>query len=483
MTPSEFTALMPLITITIGLVVLLLSLAFARSHAIAVIVATSVLLATLVASLGSVQREAVSVMTLLVVDGLATFFVLLFVIAGITTCLLAYRYLSARAGELEEFYVLVVIGVLGAMVMASAAHFASFVLGLEILSISLYALVAYPEEKHPPLEAAMKYLVLSAVASTIMLFGIALIYTATGSLDFVASAIPVDGRFALYQQIGQAMLIVGLSFKLSLMPFHMWTPDVYQGAPAPVTGFIATVSKIAVFAILLRLALVTDLLTNPVVATTLSAVALLSMIGGNVLALMQNNLKRLLAYSSIAHMGYLIVAVLAVAVLPDASFAAESVLVYVGGYMLMTLVAFGVVSVLSSAAVGDDAQTTEHYEGLFWHRPVLATCLAAAMLSLLGMPLTIGFVGKLYLLAAGIQGALWVLIWGLIVGSAISVFYYVKVIYAMTVKVQATRYPFPSSSNIDAPSVVVLAVAVVVTGVYPSPLIAAVRYLIGDMGQ
>jgi NADH-quinone oxidoreductase subunit N len=262
----------------------------------------------------------------------------------------------------------------------------------------------------------------------------------------------------------------------------MWTPDVYQGAPAPVTGFLATVSKTAVFAMLMRFAVSADPLSGEVVALALASFAVLSMIVGNVLALMQENLKRILAYSSIAHMGYLMIALLSIARLPEMPFAVETALIYLAGYTITTLTAFAVVSMLSSAEVGDDAQTIEQYKGLFWRHPWAATCLTAALLSLMGMPLTIGFIGKLYLIAAGVQGAMWMLLWTLIIGSAISVYYYVKVIYAMTLNETAERYPHPKQTGADLPIVITLGIAVVVIGIYPAPLIEIVRTLMGGFG-
>ncbi len=476
---ADLYSLAAYLTLGGALVILLLVIAFARNHAVAMIVALLGLGASVVALLVTAGAEPRTAMHLLRLDGYTTFFNGLFLLAAIITVVLAYRYLKGREGELEEFYILVMIATLGAMVVAGAHHFATFVLGLEILSVSLYALIAYPEEKHAPLEAALKYLILSAVASTIVLFGMALMYSASGSLYFAALPDgPTGGKLMLYFRVGELMLFAGLAFKLSLVPFHLWAPDVYQGAPAPVTGFIATVSKAAVFALLLRFAVSGDSLATPAVMMALSAMALLSMIIGNVLALLQNNLKRLLAYSSIAHMGYLLIALLAVAQLRDSLFAVETALVYLAAYVLMTLTAFGVITVLSNASVGDDAQTSDQYRGLFWRRPLAAVCLAVALLSLMGLPLTLGFIGKFYLFAAGLQGAMWILLWGLIIGSAISIYYYMRVIYVMSLPEPEEVYPHPNISLPDLTLVILLGVAVVVIGVYPTPLIDVVRRLL-----
>ena len=194
--------------------------------------------------------------------------------------------MDRRAAQREEFYILLLTATLGAMTMAAAAHFGAFLLGMEILSISLYAMIAYPDSGRRPLEAAFKYLVLSGVASTTILFGMALVYGETGSMVF-AEALAGDG---VLSRVGQGMILAGLAFKLSLVPFHMWTPDVYQGAPAPVTGFVATVSKGAVAALLLRYVATTDVLSHEALFFGLSLIAIVSMIAGNVLALLQDNL-------------------------------------------------------------------------------------------------------------------------------------------------------------------------------------------------
>ena len=357
--------------------------------------------------------------------------------------------------------------------MGAAAHFGAFLLGMEILSISLYAMIAYPDSGRPPLEAAIKYLVLSGVASTTILFGMALVYGETGSMQF-ADALAGDGALL---RVGQGMILAGLAFKLSLVPFHMWTPDVYQGAPAPVTGFVATVSKGAVAALLIRYAVTTEVLAQEALFFGLSLIAIVSMVAGNVLALLQDNLKRLLAYSSIAHMGYLLIAVLAVASAAGPQMAAETGMVYIVGYFAMTLAAFGVMTVLST---GEDVEDLADYDGLFWRRPLLAAVLTAAALSLAGIPLTVGFIAKFYLFAAGVEGSLWILVWALVIGSAIGVYYYLRIVFGMTRQMEGGDEA--AQSWWGPATVAVLGVAIVVMGVYPTPLIDAAREAIRAFG-
>ena len=475
MTALDFQALAPHLTLTGGLLVVLLAVSFWRGHRATLALTLLSFAAAFVALWPGLDASPREVTPLLMLDAYAAFFNALFILIGAVTALLAHRYLEGRAGSPEEFYLLLLMATLGAMTLASAQHFAALLLGLEILSISLYAMVAYPEEDHPPLEAALKYLVLSGVGSTIMLFGMALIYHSTGALGFaeLAASVATGDRADLWLVAGQVLFIIGIAFKLSLIPFHMWTPDVYQGAPAPVTGYLATVSKAAVFAVLLRFALDARLLEfssmeELSIGLVLAIIAVLSMVIGNVLALLQDSIKRLLAYSSIAHVGYLMIALLVLNALPDGTMAVETALVFLAGYLAMTLAAFAVVSELSSVAAGE-RDSIDGYAGLFWQRPVLAAVLTAALLSLAGIPLTAGFIAKFYLFAAGVEGALWGLVWALIVGSALSIYYYLKIVFAMTVR--GTDAPAVPASAAGVAAAAVLGLVVLAVGIYPAPLI------------
>lgn len=466
MTASGLTALAPYIVLTGGVTLMLLAISFVRRGPVTLALTLAVLLGALI-SIGFAAGAGVQQLDeFMLVDGYAHFFNALFIVAALATAVLTYGYVDRRAAQREEFYILLLTATLGAMTMAAAAHFGAFLLGMEILSISLYAMIAYPDRGRPPLEAAIKYLVLSGVASTTILFGMALVYGETGTMAF-AQALSGDG---VLLRVGQGMILAGLAFKLSLVPFHMWTPDVYQGAPAPVTGFVATVSKGAVAALLLRYVATTDVLSLESLFFGLTLVAIVSMVAGNVLALLQDNLKRLLAYSSIAHMGYLLIAVLAVASAAGPGMAAETGMVYLTGYFAMTLAAFGVMTVLSA---DEDVEDLADYEGLFWRRPLLAAVLTAAALSLAGIPLTVGFIAKFYLFAAGVEGSLWLLVWALVVGSAIGIYYYLRIVFSMTKPQAAGDEVAPSWWGPAA--VVVLGIAIVVLGVYPMPLIDAAR--------
>ena len=475
-------ALAPHITLAAAIMLLVLVVSFRRNHAAAMMLTVAGFAAAFAALFPAMRTATWEVTPLYVFDGFAAFFDGLILIAAAVTALVSFRYLNGRTGRQEEYYLLLAIATLGAMALVSAQHFASLLLGLEILSISLYALVAYPEEGNPPLEAALKYLVLSGVGSTVMLFGMALIYHASGTMVFdeIGRFTATGDRADLWLAAGQAIVVAGIAFKLSLIPFHMWTPDVYQGAPAPVTAYLATVSKAAVFAVLLRFAFETDMLDNGAVFTIVAVMAILSMVAGNLLALLQDSVKRILAYSSIAHLGYLMIGLLAVAALADHAMALETSLVFLAGYLAMTLTAFAVITELTPAERITDVELVDDYTGLFWRRPVLASMFTVALLSLAGIPLTAGFIAKFYLLAAGVEGALWSLVWAMIVGSAISIYYYLKIVFAMTAADDSRQHR--SASWVGTATTVALALLVIAIGTWPTPLIDMVRMLVAGVG-
>ena len=473
---------LPYLILSGGILLVMLLVAIKRTHQVAFWSTTLVILLTILAHFYGWNRlptEGLELFDQTMVDGYSYFFNVLFLIAALVSAILIQPYLERNSENREEFYLLLLTATLGAMVMVSATNFIPFILGLEILSISLYAMIAYPDDERPPLEAALKYLILSGVASSFILFGMALIYAAYGTMEFWTGTAnsPIEQSYAV---IGHILMWGGLAFKLSLIPFHMWTPDVYQGAPTVVTGYLATVSKGAVAALVLRYAVETGFIKTDDIFTIISIIALISMIGGNVLALLQRNIKRLLAYSSIAHLGYLLIAILLVAG-AKSQFATETVMIYLAAYFLISLAAFGVVS-LVTVSQENASDSLDSYEGMFWNQPILAAVLTLAALSLAGIPITIGFIAKFYVFAAGIEGTFWLLIAGLIVGSAIGVFYYLRIIISM-----ARKPEIATESSFEVPrgglvTVVVLGISLLALGIYPTPLIDLIQSAIALSG-
>ena len=481
MNGTDLVAILPLLILTVAAVVVMLAVCIRRSHLLAVWLTLAGLAAAFFSLWTAASVAPIQVTPLLVIDGYALFYMGLIIAATFVTVVLSYGYLEKQVAYREELYVLILTAALGSAVLVASNHFVSFFLGLEILSVALYAMSAYLCNRKPPLEAGIKYLVLAAVSAGFLLFGMALIYAQLGTLQFGRiAAMLISG--ASYDKTliypGLALMITGIGFKLAVVPFHMWTPDVYEGAPAPVTAFVATVSKGAMVALLLRYFYETGAYQLHRVFLVFSIIAIASMIAGNLLALLQNNVKRILAYSSIAHLGYVLVAFLA-----GGSRAAEAVTFYLVAYFVTTLGAFGVVTVLSNGE--RDADSIDDYEGLFWRRPALSGIFTLMLLSLAGIPLTAGFVGKFFLVATGASAALWGLIFVLIVTSVIGLFYYLRILVAMY-KVpsetgKAVPGALPSLSRSGRYALAGLSVLLVWIGVYPAPFLDAIQRAVSTL--
>jgi NADH-quinone oxidoreductase subunit N len=476
MTVDDLIALSPLLGIAAASVALMLVIAFYRDERVALIcalVGIALAFATLPVAASKAPRQ---ITPLLILDQYALFYLGLLFITCFVVALLAHGYLGRVGGQLEEFYLMLLLATSGGAALVMSAHFASFFLGLEVLSVSLYVLIAYPRRSARGVEAGIKYLILAAASAAFLLFGMALIYAELGTMEFARMASVMAGgdvRRGLLL-IGQTMIFVGVGFKLAVAPFHVWAPDVYEGAPAPVTAFIATVSKGAVFALLVRyFASLGDEVVQPFFPA-LAAIAVASMFVGNLLALAQTNVKRILAYSSIAHFGYLLVAFLA-----GGSLGAIAVAFYLVAYFVTNLIAFGVVTVLSGRREADEL---EDYRGLFWRRPWLATTFLAALLSLGGIPLTAGFMGKFFVLMAGVRSTLWLLAVILTVNTMISFYYYLRVAFMMFRDAPegeaATVRPLPSLSFMGGAALAVLTLLLVWIGVYPGPLVQTIRSMV-----
>ncbi len=476
MTALQWLALAPLIAMTGVILVQMLLMAFARDLCISLACNVLAVATAGWALLVLVPDGATRVTPLLIVDGMSRVVALLILLSTLVVSLLSYDYLQRRDRRADEFLMLLLLAALGGLVLVASDHFASFILGLELMGVSLYALISYPSRGTLTVEAAVKYLILSGVSSALILFGAALLYSASGALDFAGVAVYNDVPSGpLLISAGVAMVFAGAMFKLSLVPFHMWSPDVYGGAPVPVTALLATASKSAVFVALLRLFIDAQLFNIDTLMQALVVVAVASMLVGNLLALRQDNIKRLLAYSSIAHLGYLLVAVISAGVAADAALAVEAAVFYLVAYVVTSLGAFAVISVLSNDSGEEDAAMLDDCRGLFWRRPALALLLTVSLLSLAGIPLTAGFIGKFYLFAAGVDAAQWLLLSVLILGSGIGVYYYLRIVFALTQRSYPVTIALPAAGGWV---IVAVGVLIVWVGVWPAPVSEWIRVLL-----
>ena len=464
------------------LLVAMLAVGFYRSH----LLTASLTFLGLSAALGSLGLAAPAaprqVTALLIVDSFALFYTGLVCLAALAVVVFSYGYLDRLEGRREELYLLLLVSTLGSAALTMSSHFVSAFLGLEVLSVGLYAMVAYARSSRLALEAGIKYLILASASAAFLLFGMALIYAALGTLEFqsMAALLAAGGNLPRTLLLpGIALLIAGISFKLALVPFHMWTPDIYEGAPAPVTAYVATVSKGAMFALLLRYFYQTAL-NDGAIFVVFSSVAVASMFAGNLLALKQQNVKRILAYSSIAHLGYLLVAFQA-----GGQAGARAATFYLVTYVVTILGAFGIVAVLSGG--GRDADRLEDYGGLFWRRPLIAGMFTAFLLSLAGIPLTGGFLGKFYVVAAGVSAGRWGLVFVLVVASTIGLFYYLRILVAMYSRPvdgaggssAGPAYSSPAGSLL----LIGLTGLLIWLGVYPSALLRVIDAMTAGLGS
>jgi NADH-quinone oxidoreductase subunit N len=483
MNAADFSASLPLLITSATAIVLMIAVAIRRNHEFAAVIS----LIGVAAALGSLPLAASAVprqvTRLLVLDSYSLLYMAILLCATAFVFLLAYDYLRRRQEHPEEFYILVLLATTGAMVLVTSRHFASFFLGLELLSVALYVLISYVRTESMSVEAGMKYLILAASSSSVLLFGLAMIYAGSGSMDLSQFSVVMTrtawpaNTFPLLT--GLMLVLTGIGFKLAVVPFHLWTPDVYEGAPLPVTGFIATVSKGGVLALLLRWFHLHDVGLAGGPRLVLSIIAIASMLTGNLLALTQNNIKRILAYSSIAHMGYLLVALLA-----GGALGAPAATYYLTAYMATILGAFGLMTVLSGPRW--EVASIDDYRGLFWQRPLLAAAFTTMLLSLAGIPLTAGFLGKFYVIAAGASQSRWVLLFTLVVSSTIGLFYYLRIVVAMYAQPgDAGQGEESGTQALPLPASLALAALtglVFLLGVYPAPLWDAIVAVTRDLG-
>ncbi|OTQ28464.1 hypothetical protein B6D03_07970 [Gilliamella apicola] len=377
--------------------------------------------------------KARQITALFTCDGYGLLYTSLVLIIAIIVSCLAYRWFVQEHLSNSLFYVILLFMTLGGITLVYASHLIAFFIGIELLSIPFVGLIGYQYIQTHALEAAVKYMILSAVASAFLLMGIAFYYATTGELTFSGlsyqlSTMSYPSNLLL---MGVCLILVGVGFKLSLVPFQLWLPDVYQGAPTVVALLLSTVGKVALFCAIARLFLLAPIVNNETIRMILVIMAFLSILWGNLVALMQTSLKRLLAYSSIAHFGYLLIALISV---QYQVLALETIGVYLIGYILANICILGVISLESHSNELQDHENEVDLSGLFWRRPILALTMGMGLLSLAGVPLTAGFVGRFLLVLLGVTAELWWLIAAVVIGSALGLYFYARLIINLYIR-------------------------------------------------
>jgi NADH-quinone oxidoreductase subunit N len=403
------------------------------------------------------------------VDDFSVFFQWLFLIIGGVSAFLSMKFNERESIARGEYYALLLFACSGMSLMAASGDLILTFLGLEILSIATYILAGFKRNDSRSNESSLKYFLLGSFASAILLYGIALVFGSTGSTNYqsIRQICLLQGSVQTTTLIGMVLLLVGFGFKVALVPFHSWVPDVYEGAPTPVTAFMAVGPKAAGFAALLRVLLQAFPFLVQDWTPILWLLAILTMTLGNVVAVLQTNVKRMLAYSAIAHAGYILVGIVAST---DAGISA--VLFYLVAYTVMNLLAFSIV--LSFSRSGDKHVYLNDYAGLARRAPFAAAALALALISLAGIPLTGGFMGKVYLFSAAIQkGYIGLAVIG-VLNSVVSVFYYFRVLIFMYMKEPGEEAPQePDTLSWPVRAIMALGtIGILLLGVYPAPILA-----------
>ncbi len=470
---------LPSILITSTALIVMLQTAFKRSHhRISLITTVGLSLALLVqfAKIGDTSYQT----DLLVFDGITTLSSSLLLLVAWLLSLLLYNWLQSLDDPKEEYYLLLLLSTQGALVVSASQHFASFFLGLELMSLSLVPMIAYSGNNNQALEAGIKYLVLSAVASAFMLLAIAILYLYTGTLsipELATKAPALLSNGSIIHSCAIILLLVAFTFKLSLVPCHLWVADVFEGAPVPTAALLATLSKAALFVVLLRLSMFGEWHNQPAIIDIIAIIAAASMLVGNLLALLQKNILRLLAYSSIAHFGYILLAILALkstsALSSVDALANEAAFIYLYAYLTTVVGIFLILMLLPNT------DQIDQLKGLFWQQRLKSVLLAVLLLSLAGIPLTIGFIGKFYLTLVAVNAQLWWLLAALIIGSVMGLFYYLRIILVMVDEVESPANTEISTTRTELWVMGIVILLVIGIGVFPSMLAGLVQEIIG----
>lgn len=459
----SFTSIMPQILLTgLALLVLVLDLFIRGEKSILGYVSIIGLIVILLVSAKTIET-APSFGGMVIADGFAAYFNVIFIISAIFTILISMDYLKKMNIRRGEYYHIILFATVGMMVMASANDLVSLYVGLELMAMSFYILVAYNITSSRSVEGGLKYFVLGALSSGILLYGISFTYGASGSTNLVEIARQLGSFQNPFLILGVVLITVGFGFKVAAFPFHVWTPDVYEGAPTPVTALLSIGSKAAAFAGFLRVYIVAFPAFHAQWAEILWMLSAATMIFGSVVAIAQKNIVRMLAYSSIAHAGIIMIGLLVYNELGVAS-----VIYYLLVYTFMNMGAFAIVTLFRNDRIGENISD---YKGLAATRPVLSFLMALFLLSLAGIPPTGGFVAKFFVFSAAIDARYYWLAAIGVVSTAISLFFYAKVIFYMYMKEPYHEDALPEPGVLHNVVLLLTAFGTVFLGIYPTPFI------------
>lgn len=478
----QLLGLLPLAIVGITVVLLLVAISLKRNHLFSCLLTVSGLLISLLSLFLINTKNPHTVAFLMQIDRHAVFYVALMLLSSIVTCIFSYSWLEQNAVQKDEFYLLILIATLGGIVTAYVNHLTALFIGVELVSLPLFGLIGFNFQKNSSLEASIKYTILSATSSSFLLFGIALLYAKIGDLSFTVLNAAFINDIGYHQPliiVGLTFVILSMLFKLSLMPLHFWTPDVYQGSPIPTVLFLSTFSKLAAFTALLRLSLYIPFLSNQTTQGIFTAISVISIIFGSLMALHQSDIKRLLGYLSIVQSGYLLTCITTIQI---SSISLEVIAIYLISYLLAT---FGIFSMLSTYCTKlDNSDYTFASSHMQKTSKMLTVKMTIFVLSIIGIPTTLGFVSKLYLLSMTINCRFWILVIAIVTGSLISLFYYLRLMNGVYVKKIFSEENFDTGMIYHRTSKVETAVSflsvtfILLLGIFPQIIIRLLKFIL-----
>lgn len=486
-------SLIPLITIITFLILLLIKISFKRNNFTSLIITIWGFILTII-SIFYTKNNNFPINYLFLNDMYSNFYTIVLICNNIITCLISYKWLSNLKYNKDEFYLLIIISTIGSIVLLNSNSFISMLVGIELISIPIFGLISYNIKSKYSLEASIKYVILSTISSSFIIMGISFIYLDNGNLNFTF----LLNNYLFYHKylvnylttIGFCLILVSLSFKLSIVPFHLWTADVYQGAPTVVTMFLTTFNKLSIFIFLVKFLIYFTQINNNkyFLYKILIILSILSIFFGNIMGIkIKNNIKRLIAYSSIAHIGYmLIILIYNQKHMMQHIISLEMMIIYIIGYIINNLVILGIISLFESFNFQElNIDKLYYYRGLFWYDPILAFIFTVMLLSLAGIPLTIGFISKFYLIALSIKIKIWYLTMIILLGSSMGLYYYLRIIislYLIPSKINRNWYITKIKNNnfyfFMKNLFLLLTIIIIILGIYPEFIISYVKNII-----
>ena len=474
---QELTALLPFLILLLTVVVVILSISYNRNHFFIAFLTIISLIVSLCSLYFLIAIVPIDITILFHITKRSILYISMIIISSIATCVFAYPWLLKYAFNKEEFYLLTLISTLGAIFLTISNHMASLFINVELMSLPIFGLIAYSNSQKYSLEASFKYLILSGVSSSFLLLGISWIYAISGNLSLLCLNqifSDLSNSEKMMVLFGIIMVLTSFFFKLSMVPFHLWTADIYQGTPASVLSFFSVSGKIAIFSILLYFFSYFSVFDNKVIFLILSLISFFSILFGNLMAIFQTNIKRFFGYSSISQIGYLLIILLVSK--DEYSFSVQTGGIFLFNYLCANIVYFGVINLFSNSC-DYDIDSIYLYKGLFWVQPLLSSIVTIVLLSLGGIPITLGFFGKFCIFSIIIKNHLWAIGSSFLIGTILGLYGYLRLIVNMYLNpseqlfindIKKSNFWLYSPSGI---LIFISGIILLIFGIYPNPLI------------